>query len=173
MNEKLKICLVGAAGVGKTSLVSRYVRSIFSSRYRTTIGVAIERRDETFDGRTVQLVIWDLSGEDEFQNVQLAYLRGAAGYVLVVDGTRAATFDTAVALETRVRTAIGAIPFVVAVNKADLADVWELRPRDLARVEGLGVPVVQTSAKTGAGVAELFQRIVAEIMRVREERAWI
>jgi small GTP-binding protein len=172
MNEKLKLCLVGATAVGKTSLVSRYVRSIFSERYRTTIGVAIERRDERFGDRTVQLVIWDLSGEDEFQGVQPAYLRGAAGFILVVDGTRLDTIDTAIVLAERAKSATGGAPFVIAVNKADLEGYWQLRPRDLARLERLGAPIIQTSAKTGARVEETFARIVAEIYRVGEH-AWI
>jgi small GTP-binding protein len=170
--EKLKVCLVGATGVGKTSLVYRYVRSIFSERYRTTIGVAIERRDIRRGNTTVELVIWDLSGEDEFQNVQPAYLRGAAGYILVVDGTRPETIATALTLHGRVRSTVGDIPVVVAVNKCDFADLWELRPRDLAPLEGKYGAILYTSAKTGDAVEELFGRLIDEI-RGSRGRAWI
>jgi small GTP-binding protein len=170
--EKLKICLVGATGVGKTSLVTRYVRSVFQERYLTTIGVTIDRHDVRYDGRTTQLVIWDLSGEDEFQTVQLAYLRGAAGYVLVTDGTRPETIETARSLEARVRAAMGPMPFVVALNKADLAATWGLRSGDVERLQAGGWILQRTSARTGVGVDEMFDGLVQVIRRARGP-AWI
>jgi small GTP-binding protein len=168
----MKVCVVGATGVGKTSLVSRYVRSIFSERYRTTIGVAIERRDVHRGERAVELVIWDLSGEDEFQNVQPAYLRGASGYALVVDGTRPDTIGTALTLRARVRATVGELPFVVAVNKVDLDHLWEVRTRDLEPLARGSSALLYTSAKTGASVEELFVRLV-EAIDVAGEPAWI
>ena len=172
MIEKLKICTVGATGVGKTSLVSRFARSAFETDYRTTIGVGIERRDIQRSGRTAQLVIWDLSGEDEFQNVQPAYFRGAAGYVLVIDGTRRETVDTAIELHARVSSVLGKVPFVAAINKVDLVETWELLPRHLDPLEQRGWELVRTSAKTGAEVDELFGRLVDAIHRTRD-RPWI
>ena len=79
MIEKKKICMVGACGVGKTSLVRRFVESIFDESYQTTIGVKIDKKLLELDGREVTLVIWDLAGEDEFAQVREAHLRGAAG----------------------------------------------------------------------------------------------
>jgi small GTP-binding protein len=163
MNEKLKICMLGATGVGKTSLVARVVSSIFSERYRTTIGVQIQVRRIRRGAREVELVLWDLSGEDEFQHVRLSYLRGAAGYVLVIDGTRRTTVDTALELQAAAMRAIGPVPFVVVLNKSDLVAAWELEPSDLRQLEERGWHVLRTSAKTGAGVEEAFNALVDEI----------
>jgi small GTP-binding protein len=171
VTEKLKICLIGATCVGKTSLMSRFVRSIFDEHYQTTIGVAIERRDLQRGDRTVQLVIWDMSGEDEFQNVQPAYLRGAAGYVLVVDGTRPDTIETARSLQKLAYDTVGPVPFVVAVNKVDLAETWELDRTDRERLARSGWTILYTSARTGVGVDELFSHLVDAIGAARE-RAW-
>ncbi len=179
MIEKLKICLIGATSVGKTSLVARFVRSIFSDTYRTTIGVKIETHEVSYAGRTVQLVIWDLSGEDEFQTVQPAYVTGASGYLLVVDGTRRDTVHTAIRLEQRVRESVGAIPFVVVVNKADLSAVWEVTPRDLDPLRQHAAALVETSARTGDGVpvafdvltAAIFSRVMPTPTSVRPARA--
>ncbi len=171
MSEKLKICMVGATGVGKTSLVARYVSSIFSDRYETTIGVRIQSRRMTYHGRPIDLILWDLSGEDEFQNVQPAYLRGAAGYLVVIDGTRRDTLETAVTLQLRVQAAIGDVPFVVVLNKTDQVAAWDVGPRDLDALERRGYRIVRTSAKTGAGVEEAFQRLV-EAVFARPEAAW-
>src|SRR5438046_1225894 len=98
--DKRKVCMLGATGVGKTSLVTRFVRSIFSTTYQTTVGVRIDKKRVACAGRELDLVIWDLSGEDEFQSVQLPYVRGAAGLLVVVDGTRGATADTALRLHS-------------------------------------------------------------------------
>ena len=84
-----KICMLGAFAVGKTSLVQRFVKSLFSDRYLTTVGVKIDKKIVTVGDTEVSLVLWDLAGEDEFQSVQTSYLRGASGYLLVIDGTRA------------------------------------------------------------------------------------
>ena len=88
MNRKAKVCLIGATAVGKSSLVARYVTSIFSESYRTTIGVKIETRPVRVNETTLDLVLWDLSGEDEFQNVQPGYLRGASGCLVAASHSR-------------------------------------------------------------------------------------
>ena len=84
-----KVCMLGAYAVGKTSLVMRFVKNVFSERYRTTIGVRIHKKELELDGRPFGLLLWDLHGDDEFQEVRDSYLRGAAGFLLVADGTRA------------------------------------------------------------------------------------
>jgi small GTP-binding protein len=164
MITKLKISLIGATGVGKSSLADRFVHSMFSDSYRTTIGVKIEALEVRRGDRAVQLVIWDMSGEDEFQSVQTAYVTGTAGYFVVVDGTRRATADTGVALMHRVREAVGNVPFIVVVNKNDLVAAWELRPCDLERLAEDASGIVYTSARTGAGVKEAFHRLADAIL---------
>jgi small GTP-binding protein len=148
-----KICLLGGFGVGKTSLVARFVHSIFSDKYLTTLGVKIEKKSVAVDGQAVDLIIWDLHGEDEFQKVNMSYLRGASGYLLVADGTRRHSIDTAFSLHEAAQRVVGKVPFVLAVNKADLADTWEIDP---AALERFGVPIVRTSAKSGEHVEDTF-----------------
>src|SRR5262249_42909398 len=105
MTEKLKICMVGATAVGKTRLVERFVSSIFHERYATTIGVKIQARTVRRGDRSFNMILWDLSGQDEFQSVRPEYLRGAAGYLVVIDGTRRETVDTAISLQAIAREA--------------------------------------------------------------------
>jgi small GTP-binding protein len=173
MTDKLKICMIGASAVGKTSLLSRFVSSIFHERYSTTIGVKIQVRRLARPGREVDLVLWDLSGEDEFQSVQPSYLRGAAGYLLVIDGTRRDTFETALALQRKVSAATGDVPFLVVLNKADLAGSWSVSERDLDELMARGWPVVRTSAKTGDGVEEAFEQLTTTILDFQARPAWI
>jgi small GTP-binding protein len=167
--EKRKICLLGPTGVGKTSLVMRFVRSIFSDSYQTTIGTKIETKQVAWDDRSVDLVIWDLSGEDEFQRVRLSYVRGAAGYLVVVDGTRRPTLDTALVLDAAAADIVGAVPRVLVLNKADLRVLWEVNDTDERALVAKGWTLIETSAKTGAGVEEAFV-VLAKALLTAEPR---
>ena len=159
-----KICLLGGFGVGKTSLVSRYVHSIFSEKYLTTVGVKIDKKSVPVEREQVDLVIWDIYGEDEFQKVRLSYLRGASGYLLVVDGTRASTLDTAVALQASAQDTIGSVPFIMLVNKADLSDEWQISGELLDQYSRRGWSIMKTSAKTGDYVEAAFASLARAML---------
>ena len=157
--------MLGAFGVGKTSLVRRYVESIFSESYLTTVGVKIDKKTLSVGGQDVMLLLWDIAGEDEVAPIRTSYLRGSSGYFLVVDGTRGETLDVARSIQLRVTAEIGAAPFVVLLNKADMQESWQLTAQAMESLEAAGWTVVRTSARTGAGVDEAFralaQRMVA------------
>ena len=154
-----KICLLGASAVGKTSLVRRFVHGMFDERYLTTVGVKIDKRTVELDGDTVNLILWDLSGEDEFSQLQMSYLRGAAGYLFVADGLRPATLAKVIELEQRARDEQGERPFVLALNKADKAGDWRLDEAELESLEGQGWRILRTSALSGDGVEAAFDAL--------------
>lgn len=158
-----KVCLLGAYAAGKTSLVARFVKSIFSEKYHTTVGVKIDKKTIQIDQQTLSCILWDLHGEDEFQKVRMSYLRGSSGYLLVVDGTRRTTLQTAIELQRTVEEAIGNIPFILVLNKSDLIYEWELDESELSELTARGWRTIRTSAKTGQGVEEAFQ-CLAEMM---------
>ncbi len=151
-----KVCLLGAYGVGKTSLVSRFVHSMFSEKYMTTIGVKIDKKNIELDAEHVDLVIWDIHGHDDFQKLRVSYLRGASGYLLVADGTRAGTLETALEVQHLAYEAIGDVPFILVLNKADLGDDWQIPEAALNELAGRGWQVMLTSAKTGEMVEAAF-----------------
>lgn len=159
-----KICMLGTFAVGKTSLVSQFIHGIFSEKYLTTIGVKIDKKSVTLDGQPVELLLWDLNGEDRFQRLSSSYLRGSDGYLLVVDGTRKPTLDTALALHERAQSLLGDVPFVLLLNKADLVDEWELEEEDWAYLKARGWSVLMTSAKTGTRVDEAFTMLARELL---------
>ncbi len=153
---KKKVCMLGAFAAGKTSLVQRFAKSIFSDKYLTTVGVKIDKKIVTIGKQEVNLMLWDIHGEDEFQKVRMSYLRGASGYLLVVDRTRRDTLDTAFRLKKRVEEVIGNVPFVLVFNKSDLKNEWEIDNKTIVDLSRNGLTVVETSAKTGEGVKETF-----------------
>ncbi len=148
--------MIGAFAVGKTSLVSRFVKSIFSEKYLTTVGVKIDKKTVTARGQEINLILWDLAGEDEFMQVRMSYVRGSSAYLLVADGTRGGTLDTAIDLQRRVEAETGKLPFALLINKADLAEEWETDERKIESLSERGWAIFRTSAKTGASVEEAF-----------------
>ncbi|MDJ0617748.1 MAG: Rab family GTPase [Calothrix sp. MO_192.B10] len=159
-----KICMVGAFATGKTSLVAQFVRSIFSEKYQTTVGVKIDKKTINIQDREINLILWDLHGEDEFQKVRMSYLRGSSGYLLVVDGTRKNTLNKALDLQTRVEEAIGKVPFILVLNKSDIMDEWEINDQEIKQLGQNHWTVIKTSAKTGLGVEEVFQTLANKIL---------
>ena len=159
-----KICLLGSFAVGKTSLVRRYVESIYSDAYHTTVGVKIDKKIVQVGPQEVTLVLWDLYGEDEFQKMRWSYVKGASGFLLVADGSRRATFEKALALEEAVRQEIGSLPFIFVLNKADLPSSWEVDAGMENQVAGKGWEVMRASAKTGENVEAAFRKLTQKML---------
>jgi len=158
-----KICLLGAFGVGKTSLTRRFVDSIFSDAYLTTVGVKIDKKQLDVGATPLSLLIWDIAGEDEVSAVRTSYLRGAAGYLLVIDVTRGQTLEVARSIQARVATEIGNIPFLCLLNKTDVPD-WDIGDARIDALRDAGWSVLRTSAKTGEGVEEAFAELSRRVL---------
>ena len=156
--------MVGAFATGKTSLVAKFVYSIFSDKYQTTVGVKIDRKTVKIKEQELNLILWDLYGEDEFQKLRTSYLRGSSAFLLVVDGTRKSTLQTALELQQRVEGSIGKVPFILVLNKWDLQDEWELDSESIEAIENQGWTVIKTSAKTGLNVEEIFYTLATKIL---------
>jgi small GTP-binding protein len=161
---KKKICMLGAYGVGKTSLIRSFVYSIFEDRYHSTVGVKIDKKTVEIKDQTIEFLLWDIAGEDERFTLPISYLRGTSGYLLVVDGTRKGTLDKAIDLQQRTENAIGEIPFIVILNKTDLENNWELDQKALDALNNMKWRFIKTSAKLGTGVNEAFYKLGQEIL---------
>ena len=159
-----KICMLGAFAVGKTSLVSRYVTSMFSEKYLSTVGVKIDKKTLVVGDETVMLMLWDIYGEDSMQKGQMSYLKGASGYLLVADATRRETLDKAASLHERAREVTGDVPFLLVVNKSDLVAQCEIDDAALQPLLNQGWSVLRGSAKTGLGVEEAFSSLTQRMV---------
>jgi small GTP-binding protein len=164
-----KVCMVGLFGTGKTSLVQRFVHSLFSERYLSTVGVKIDRKPVELDGTSVTLMLWDLAGRDSHEDITTSYLRGAHAILYVADGTRRETCDQLPELRALVREAAGEVPEVLALNKADLRERWTITGGD-EQALAAAWDLVCTSAKTGDGVEDAFQRLARATLATREAR---
>jgi len=152
-----KICMVGAFGTGKTCMVQRFVHSMFSERYLSTVGVKIDKKPVQVGDEAVTLMLWDLEGRDATLDVNPNYIRGAHGLIYVADGTRKDTVAQGLDLRQMVERSVGPVPSVMVFNKSDLADRWQLGAADEQGVTAQGLHLLRTSAKTGEGVEATFQ----------------
>ncbi|HEY9674079.1 MAG TPA: Rab family GTPase [Waterburya sp.] len=160
-----KICMVGDFGVGKTSLIRRFVDRQFSDQYLSTVGVKISRK--LLESVNLQLLIWDLEGHTKFKAITPSYLQGASGAVVVADVTRIETLErltehTELFLSINPKGSI-----VIALNKIDLIDKDKLSKLTELVQENHKEKVLeiyQTSAKTGSYVDEMFHTLGHKII---------
>jgi small GTP-binding protein len=160
-----KICLVGDFGVGKTSLIRRFVEQQFSDQYLSTVGVKISRK--TLESVNLQMLIWDLEGHTKFKAIAPTYLQGGSGVVIVADVTRQETVER---ITDHIKLFLSVNPkgsIVLALNKSDLVEDEKLtKLTHLVQLQYseqvLGV--YQTSAKTGLYVDEIFNKLGQSIM---------
>ncbi len=161
MQKSKKIVLLGHFGVGKTSLIRRFVENHFSDAYKVTIGVHISKKTLTLpSGNEIKLIIWDLEGTDEVQLIRQSYLLGTHGAIFVFDVSRPSTFqhlkeDLAIVGQKMPRT-----PLLVVGNKADLVNREDLDT--MLQKHGISTKYL-TSAKTGEAVEEMFALLTKQI----------
>ncbi|PKA98144.1 small GTP-binding protein [Flavobacteriaceae bacterium MAR_2009_75] len=157
MNISKKIVVLGHFGVGKTSLIRRFVENSFSNDYRVSIGVHIlKKKVEVSVDETVSLIIWDLEGTDNIAAIRQSYLLGTHGVIYVFDVTRPITFqaieEDLIALKSKVRN----VPMKVVGNKLDMVVEEEVKKVLLKNKISFDY---LTSAKTGDKVNDLFEQL--------------
>ena len=156
--------MLGLHAVGKTSLVGQYVNSIFSDKYLSTIGVKISKKSVNIDGTDMSLVLWDMEGKDDYTEINMLYLRGAMGFLVVADLTRLETYKAALKIRQIVLDVLGReVPNILLLNKSDL-DEWEVTDEHVEKASASGIKILRTSAKTGTAVKEAFEALAREML---------
>lgn len=157
MLRSKKIVVLGHFGVGKTSLIRRFVTDTFSDNYKVTIGVHITKKViEISVENTVSLILWDLEGTDDIASIRTSYLLGTHGAVFVFDVSRPSTFQYLNDDLKIVREKMPNVPLMVVGNKSDLVDENELKA--VLEANTISVDFI-TSAKTGVAVSTLFLKL--------------
>ncbi|MEM1508279.1 MAG: Rab family GTPase [Thermofilaceae archaeon] len=150
--KAFKIVMCGDGGVGKTSLVSRFIGSPFNPMQKLTVGVSHHVRELPTNDGPIKLIVWDLGGEERFRFLAPVFLKGARGAVFVFDVTREETFEHLEDWLTVVLDVVGDLPRVLVGNKVDMT-TYRVIPReraeDYATRRGF-LAYFETSAKDGA-----------------------
>lgn len=160
-----KVCILGASGVGKTSLIQRYLSGEFVEVCQTDAGAKIDKSVVDVDRDKVQLMLWDIKGDDKVTPGFVNYLKGASAIIYVVDGTRLETLATAMELRQETEKYFGgAKPGIMLFNKSDLVKKWEISPGMISDAETGGLFAILTSCREGTGVNTAFNLITRVMM---------
>ncbi|PZV13813.1 MAG: GTP-binding protein [Pseudanabaena sp.] len=171
-----KVCLIGDFGVGKTSLIRQFVDRQFSDKYLSTVGVKISRKLVSINGdvdvsqeelKQLQLIVWDIEGSTRFKAIAPSYLLGAKGALIVGDVTRQSSIQNLKDHVQLFKSVNHKSSLIIALNKVDLIEIHE-REHMLQSIStefaNLNISVQITSAKTGEGVDETFQKLASQML---------
>jgi len=172
-----KVVVIGDAGVGKTSLISRYVHNIFRSDYKTTIGVDFSLKVFNRHETQVKLQLWDIAGQERFTSVTRIYYRDTLGVVVVFDTARFGTLQSVQEWKKSVDDNVNRyydtdepLPAILIANKIDIApkDWKKTRKEAMKLCKKLNfLEVFETSAKDSSGIDEAFNTLVDEMILKR------
>ena len=163
-----KLILGGEGGVGKTSMVHRFVEDAFQTDYKSTIGTSIMKKECDFQGleSKVRFVIWDLAGQAQFKRVRQTYLGNAEAGILVFDVTRKETFDKLENWFNEIKEVSPTVSLILVGNKIDLEGqrvISNEQGEELA--QKLNLSYIETSAKTGENINDAFKMLALQMIK--------
>ena len=163
--RRFKLIILGEGEVGKTSLISRFMYDSFESAYTRTIGIDFLSRTMFLEDRTVRMQIWDTAGQERYRAIIPAYIRDSDIAIVVYDTTDPTSFQAIDRWIDDVRTERGSDVIIMLVgNKTDLADKRQVSMEDgEKKAKELNVMFIETSAKAGYNVKQLFRRIAQSL----------
>ncbi|OAG29575.1 hypothetical protein NEDG_00708 [Nematocida displodere] len=173
---QLKLLIIGKSGVGKTSILQRFIDKTFQTGFTSTIGVDFRSKKIEVDKQEVELQIWDTAGQERFGSITKSYYRGSDGIFLTFDLSSEDSFsDTerwVAAIQSRVEKSV---PLFLLANKKDLVDPESLDT--LATLQALknlstelSVPWYITSAQSGENIEEIFISMARAILQKRSPK---
>ncbi|MFX0076176.1 MAG: Rab family GTPase [Candidatus Hermodarchaeota archaeon] len=167
----IKICLLGEANVGKTSLVYRFIEDKFRGNYKSTLGVNLLKKDMKLEEYgDVSAQIWDLGGQESFRSLRRLYLEGANGALVIYDCTKRNTYEKLEDWILDFKEARGNEPILLIGNKTDLTEAIKVQESEGAELaKKFKMNFIPTSAKTGANVESAFTEIIKKILKKKLE----
>ena len=171
MRLRRKVCLLGAPGVGKTSLVRRFVEHSFVEDQQSSIAMQISKGTVEVGDISLEMMLWDPEGSEAWGQYNRSFISGASGLMFVADSTRPRTLDHLLEAQTKGRGFIGPRPAVLALNKVDLTPDVALTEAQMDAAGKLNWHIAQASAKSGDGVDEAFMKLAELMVEVRRASA--
>ena len=164
-NYLLKYIIIGESSVGKSNLLMKFANNKFTEDYQATIGVEFGAKNITIDDQIFRIQLWDTAGQENFRSITRAYYKNSVCAMLVYDITNRSSFEN---LQDWLKDIISQSPKTVLIillgNKIDLKEKREVEFEEGEQfAQKNGLIFMETSAKTGEGVEEIFKKSVQEI----------
>ena len=170
--EAYKVCIFGDGGVGKTTLINRYVSGVFTKDTLMTIGVGFHVKKVEIQGQTITLQIWDFAGEDRFRFMLPAYMKGALGGIFMFDITRFTSLehleDWSEVIDECTDKGARPLPVILVGGKLDMEERRAIKSdygQELSQSSELFIEYLECSSMTGHNVENIFELLSKEIMK--------
>ena len=162
-----KVILIGDSSVGKTNIMSKYLKNQFNENSKATVGVEFGSKLFKIDNHTIKAQIWDTAGQEKYKAITGAYYKGSKGAFVVYDITRSDTFESADRWINDLKsTADPKITIILIGNKCDLEDKREvLKEQGEEKAKSFDCAFFETSALKGDNIDKGFEMMVNEIFK--------
>lgn len=163
--RKFKLVFLGEQSVGKTSIITRFMYDSFDNTYQATIGIDFLSKTMYLEDRTIRLQLWDTAGQERFRSLIPSYIRDSSVAIVVYDISNANSFHQTSKWIDDVRTERGSDVLIMLVgNKTDLSDKRQVTTEEgEKKAKELNVMFIETSAKAGYNVKQLFRRVASSL----------
>ncbi len=167
-----KVIIIGDTGVGKSNILSRYVKDEFSSNSKSTVGVELGIKFLKIKNTNTKIQIWDTAGQERYKSLTKSFFRNAEGVMLVYDVTNLETYENLKfwlqSIQNNMSSDMGEIPVVIIGNKID-CDEREVNTEEAEKFwKEKGYPYFETSAKTGENIDTTIKYLVKKVINIKE-----
>ena len=162
-----KIILIGDSSVGKTNIMSKYLKNQFNENSKATVGVEFGSKLFNLNGHNVKAQIWDTAGQEKYKAITGAYYKGSKGAFVVYDITRKETFDSVDKWINDLKM-LGDPRLIIIIigNKCDLEEKREiLKEQGEEKAKSFGCAFLETSALSGDNIEKGFEMMINEIFK--------
>lgn len=162
---QVKVVLLGDSGVGKSSIVLRFVADNFKSDGEATIGASYMGKTLQFNDKMIKFNIWDTAGQERYHSLAKMYYRDANAAIMVYDITKRGSFDGLKKWQKELAEyGPKDIAVIIAGNKEDLVETEAISPEEVQGfAKSIGAAYKKTSAKTNYGVEQIFRDLASKL----------
>ena len=163
---KVKIMLIGDSNVGKTSIIKRYCKNIFSKSHIATVGIDLETKNIKIGKQVINLQLWDTAGQERYRVLSKNYYNNSDAFIIVYDITNSKSFENVTNWILQIKeNASENVKSVLLGNKSDLEDkrvINEEKGKKLAKENNINF--YETSAENGANIDKAIIDLVEEVL---------